>query len=317
MLPRCSYCEWQWIRELEKHASLGEPLALFEELGHFFEHAEEVVDCGYGEPFLNPNLEAVLNRISGMGAHFEMTSNGNLLERKNRSKLLGKDVLLYISIDAATDTSYRRFRDGSLDRILKNIEALSEERRDHNNLPKIAVSFIAMRSNVAEFETFLDRMVAVGVDGVKVRSLYANPHMTADISGQGSPGFNYQSEILPLADMLSFQDAAKISAKRKGVTLISDPDFCRELEEMDGPICTEPWQALYVLKRGLQPCCFSRTPLAPWEQRGNRPLIEFVAEVWNGDLMKEIREALAAGEFHEICKISGDCPIMKRKSLGL
>jgi MoaA/NifB/PqqE/SkfB family radical SAM enzyme len=316
MSLRCSYCEWEWMKELEEQSSLGEPLSVFKELGQFFECAEEVVDCGYGEPLLNPNLEAILNEVAKIGARFEMTSNGHLLDRTNRNKVLGQDITLYISIDAATDAGYRRLRQGSIDRVVKNIGALCEEKRNYNNLPRTVVSFIAMRSNLNEFEPFLDHMAEIGVDGVKLRSLYEKPQMPLDVTELGSRGFDYQSEILPLADLLRFLDFAEVCAANKGMKLISELDFCRELEETEGPICNEPWQSLYVLKRGLVPCFCSRNPLAPWDQWGNRPLIEFVAEVWNGGLMREIREALAAGELHDMCRRTLDCPIVKRRSVG-
>ena len=167
---------------MEGHSSLGEPLSVFKELGPFFERAEEVVDCGYGEPLLNPNLEAILEEVAKIGARFEMTSNGHLLDWNNRSKLLGKDITLYISIDAATEAGYRRLRHGSLDRVVKNIQALCEEKRNYKNLPKTIVSFIAMRSNLAEFDSFLDRMAEIGVDAVKVRGLSENPQISSDVS---------------------------------------------------------------------------------------------------------------------------------------
>ena len=317
MSPRCSYCEWEWMKEIEKQSSLGEPLSVFKGLGQFFECAEEVIDCGYGEPLLNPDLEAIISEIARIGARFEMTSNGHLLDRKNRNKLLGQNITFYISLDAFTQAGYRRLRQGNVDRVVENIRALCEEKRNYNDLPKTIVSFIAMRSNLAEFEPFLDHMAEIGVDAVKVRSLYEKPQMLLDVAELGSRGFDYQSEILPLADLMRFLDFAEVCAASKGVNLISELDFCRELEEIEGPICNEPWQTIYVLKRGIVPCCFSRTPLATWKRRGNRPLIQFVEEFRNGDLMREIREALAVGEFHEMCRNSRDCPIVKRKSPGL
>ena len=83
---------------MEKHSRLGEPLSVLE-VWTVFELAEEVVDCSFGEAFLNPNLGAILDRIGATGARMEMTSNGHLLDRNNRSKLLGKDILLYFSIE--------------------------------------------------------------------------------------------------------------------------------------------------------------------------------------------------------------------------
>ena len=39
-------------------------------------------------------LEAILREVAKIGARFEMTSNGHLLDWSNRSKLLGKDITL-------------------------------------------------------------------------------------------------------------------------------------------------------------------------------------------------------------------------------
>ena len=37
MSPRCSYCEWEWMKELEEQSSLGETFRFLKELGPFFE----------------------------------------------------------------------------------------------------------------------------------------------------------------------------------------------------------------------------------------------------------------------------------------
>jgi len=200
--------------------------------------------------------------------------------------------------------------------VMKNVQSLCREKTDHNDLPRTIISFIAMRSNVNEFEAFLDRVAEMGADAVKVRSLYENPMMPEDLTARDCSGFNYQSEILTLVELMRFLDVAKALATSRGVTLISEFDFCRELEQVEGPICSEPWQALYVLNRGLLPCCFSKVPLRHWDKRRERSLIQFITDSWNGDLMREIREALTAGELHEICEMSTSCPVVKRKISG-
>jgi MoaA/NifB/PqqE/SkfB family radical SAM enzyme len=73
------------------------------------------------------------------------------------------------------------------------------------------------------------------------------------------------------------------------------------------PACTEPWKSLYILRRGVLPCCHGAQPLAPMEQ---------YREVWNSPTLQAIRRDLARGKFHQYCKDSPSCPIV-RKSLEL
>jgi len=69
------------------------------------------------------------------------------------------------------------------------------------------------------------------------------------------------------------------------------------------PACTEPWKSLYILRRGVFPCCYGGEPIAPMEQ---------YREAWNSPLMQGIREELAAGRFHTYCLRSAACPIIRK-----
>ena len=102
----------------------------------------------------------------------EMTSNGVMLTPDIRKVLLGRRLTLYVSIDSATGAGYRRYRHASLDKILNNLRNLCVEKRKYGGLPRVIVSFIAMCSNLEEFEPFLECMLYTGVDAIKVRSLF-------------------------------------------------------------------------------------------------------------------------------------------------
>lgn len=69
------------------------------------------------------------------------------------------------------------------------------------------------------------------------------------------------------------------------------------------PACTEPWKSLYILRRGVFPCCYGGEPIAPMEQ---------YREAWNSPLMQGIRSELAAGRFHTYCLKSAACPIIRK-----
>ena len=69
------------------------------------------------------------------------------------------------------------------------------------------------------------------------------------------------------------------------------------------PACTEPWTSLYILRRGVLPCCYGGKPIAQMEE---------YRQAWNGELMQGIRGELAQGRFHEYCLESPACPIVRK-----
>jgi hypothetical protein len=69
------------------------------------------------------------------------------------------------------------------------------------------------------------------------------------------------------------------------------------------PACTEPWKSLYILRRGIFPCCYGCEPIAPMDR---------YAEAWNGATIQAIRSELSAGRFHDYCLRSTACPIVRK-----
>jgi pyruvate-formate lyase-activating enzyme len=69
------------------------------------------------------------------------------------------------------------------------------------------------------------------------------------------------------------------------------------------PVCLEPWKSLYILRRGVLPCCHGSAPLAAMDE---------YRETWNSPTLRAIRTELAAGRFHEYCLSSEACPIVRK-----
>ena len=70
------------------------------------------------------------------------------------------------------------------------------------------------------------------------------------------------------------------------------------------PICLEPWKSLYILRRGIMPCCYGGEPIAAFTSH---------EEAWNGPEVVEIRSSLAAGRFPSYCLNSPACPIVRKR----
>jgi MoaA/NifB/PqqE/SkfB family radical SAM enzyme len=71
------------------------------------------------------------------------------------------------------------------------------------------------------------------------------------------------------------------------------------------PACTEPWKSLYILRRGVMPCCYGGVPLAPMES---------YRETWNSPEVQAIRTELLNGRFHDYCLRSSACPIVRKSA---
>jgi hypothetical protein len=81
----------------------------------------------------------------------------------------------------------------------------------------------------------------------------------------------------------------------------------QEVEEDIGesgmPLCKEPWENLYILRRGILPCCY-----------GNPVGYAFpdYAEAWNSPEIQEIRRYLSQGKLSPYCMECLGCPIVQR-----
>ncbi len=69
------------------------------------------------------------------------------------------------------------------------------------------------------------------------------------------------------------------------------------------PLCREPWQNYYILRRGILPCCYGHQAIAPMSEWRT---------AWNSPPLQEIRSYLARQELSPYCLKSISCPIVQR-----
>lgn len=315
VVPRCVYCEWDWAKRLEKGSRLDVASAGLESLGRFGRLARQVVDCSYGEPFLEKRLGAFLADLERRDTRLEMTCNGQILGPAERRLVLGKDVVLYVSLDAATREAYARLRNDRFDLLVENVTALCRERREHGGKPRVVVSFIVMRSSVREFGAFLDLVRGIGADAVKLRSLFAEGFLLPPATERGGAPFRYRDEALGPGEERAFAAEAERLAAEKGVGLHVDTDEFGKEERRDPslPLCREPWETAYVLNRGIMPCCFGKRPVATLEGVAPEGAEAAIEAALNGAELREIRSALARRDLPRYCRESPSCPIVKRR----
>lgn len=76
-----------------------------------------------------------------------------------------------------------------------------------------------------------------------------------------------------------------------------------ETEVSSLPLCREPWENFYILRRGILPCCYGNPigySMEDWD------------EAWNSPQLQEIRRYLSQGKLSPYCLECLGCPIVQR-----
>jgi hypothetical protein len=69
------------------------------------------------------------------------------------------------------------------------------------------------------------------------------------------------------------------------------------------PLCREPWESYYILRRGILPCCYGEPiyyDMSDWKK------------AWNSRKMQKIRRYLSQGKLSPYCQSCIGCPIVQR-----
>lgn len=357
--PPCVYCEWDHNKKLEgDHVDTPFTVDTLKEWGPFFDNSVSLVNCSIGEPFMMKNLDDLLEIFGNSGKVLEMTTNGQILTDRNIQRLLGRNIDLYISLDAGTPETYAKLRNQRFDAILHNLRRLIDAKGGPGGLPHVQLVFMPMRVNVHELDAFVHICADLRVDRLVLRPLNYSDGNALDWE-RGGYHFVYQDELLPFDELVRVSGRAAELCERLGVPLSDQMNFGGSLgadfdalfeegrRSLDAPstqhehlapstehrapapspeqaapapavaaaaplpslgserkpACTEPWKSLYILRRGVFPCCYGAEPVAPMDQ---------YREAWNSPIIQGVRSELAAGRFPTYCLKSASCPIVRK-----
>lgn len=334
--PPCVYCDWDTSKEMEGDM-VDTPFTreTLESWGGLFSGANNLVNCSIGEPFMMKNFDELLDIFGDQGKALEMTTNGQILTERNIEKLLDRDIDLYISLDAATPRTYARLRNDTFEKILENLRRLIQAKGGRDGLPRVHLVFMPMRCNVDELDAFVDLCSRLEVDRLVLRPLNFSEGIGLKWEREGYT-FDYPRELLPFDELIRVSTRAAELCRERGVPLSDQMDFGGAMDDLFGesaegdeegeslaedpeqvgdqdvslgeeklPACTEPWSSLYILRRGIHPCCYGGHPVAP---------MDGFEQAWNSPIVQDIRADLAAGRFHRYCLRSPSCPIVRKDS---
>lgn len=125
-------------------------------------NVEEVELSALGEPTLSPRFPTMASHVVLDGKRLKFPTNGHFLDRRRVLDAIGDDPLVSVSIDAASEETYRNVRAGDFQRVQRNVKLLRKEK------PRAEIwsTYVGMARNIDEFPDFVDMAAELGIDKV-------------------------------------------------------------------------------------------------------------------------------------------------------
>jgi MoaA/NifB/PqqE/SkfB family radical SAM enzyme len=316
---RCVMCP-QAIDAVDRPKHL--PLELMDQLEGLLPSSASIEAYGIGEPLASPAFWQLLtsSKISPE-TDLRVKSNLTILDGRRIRSLIDVDakVTISVSMDAATEETYRRIRGFDFSQITANISKLVEA-RGPKAYPRIFLNMTLMRENIEEAPQFVDLAKKLGADAVQMSHLnrWPSAEMSRYDTTRDGWTFDYAEQGLwnhPVLSNRCIRDAQQRASELE-IPLILDqrkivffaekdtgagepPETTRAMTDQSDDLetvrdCRHPWQWAMITSDGaVRPCCFAH-------KIGdlNR---ESLADTWNGHGYRQLRQDILNGRINRVC----------------
>lgn len=216
--PPCVMC---YARIFDKRHYLGEIEEIaFQRMVPHFENFRTISLHGVGEPLLGKKLFTIIDNIDTDKTNVQFNSNGLLLTEEISRKLIQKGLkLIDFSLDASTATTYRKIRRSDFSLVIKNIQRLSEIKRELNvSHPVIMLNMTLMKENLSEAVPFIEMAKNLGAEIVHFGLL--NPFKEYLVKNNDFL-FNYKEQMINIGSDFFRKtiDQVEQKANELGITL--------------------------------------------------------------------------------------------------
>lgn len=174
---KCVYCR-SLLEKTPDFSGNGRDMTIeeFDTLLRRLPSVERFLLSGVGEPFLNPNLFDMISMVSRRGKVSMVETNGTLLGEETCVEVVKCGLRkLSFSIDSADPDTFERLRKGArFQEVVDNIKIMVETKRRLGSLtPHLIINVVASRDNQGELGELLHLAHSLGVQAVRIKSLYA------------------------------------------------------------------------------------------------------------------------------------------------
>jgi len=308
----CAPCPLNFYTEGVKrqHADAARLLDVFREAAPL-----GVIDfTGWGEGLLHPELIPLVAAAARAAKEVTLTTAGSLLSEEKSRALIGAGLsYLMVSLDAATPRGYSKLKHkDEFEIVVENVRRFLKLRG--RGRPRVALSFIVMRENLAEAVPFARLSADLGVDQIVFKTVvpFAKDELSRSVDSHYYAGL---PEGLAARAREQVLEAATLAAGA-GVEAAWFGDF----ESAGRHKCMAYAEERPFLRAdgALSPCCMAAYPVQRISRAGEAgnqaPVVtgsfaeKSVGELWREESYENFRRSLAdpAAPLPAACR---DCPV--------
>lgn len=286
---------------------------------------------GDGEPMLYKNFWDVIKDIHAASpeCYIDFICNGSLLTANNVQNCLDYQVShIGISMGGATRSTHERIRRGSsFEKVTSNLRYLRDEKKKISIIkPHITGFIVVMLTNYSEIPSFVRLCHELGFDRVACQQLFVtHTSMKQEVvsSHDVEPYFREAAEVAkeigisfhhyPLESKQNYHtNVDSVICEHKADRVRHEKGnsaWNKWMPEMSG-YCknAEPWNTAYVLFDGkVVPCCHWWTSIQSPNLNvcGILKAGNSLADIWNGEIYREIRRTIQKGNILPQCRGCG------------
>lgn len=217
-------------------------------LDKVIKHAKTIDLTGWGECFVYPKINEVLNHIYSLrsDACLQITTNGTLLSADTGRQLHNRIKKMIISLNAATPGTYNRdMKYSDFNKTIIGIKefmtTISKEDRK-----KVSLHFVAHANNFREIPEFVLLAKSLGIFSVSIGNFLASSLEDCSITLLNVK-YEYNNTIAD-AHKIAIESDIALSARIFGTEIVTSTISCKD-----------PFDACFINPDGKigAPCCYS------------------------------------------------------------
>lgn len=302
----CLYCPHTVYRDVWINRYLS--LTVFKKLLPAIANTKLVFLQGWGEPFLNPDVFAMIALAKKVGCQVGTTTNGMLLDgrRINRIVEYGIDIISF-SIAGLDDRNNTLRKGTQLQTVMDAIKALRQEKENQGLVkPAIHVSYLLLRSGLKDLARLPDVLPGLGIDQVVISTLDFVP-----IKGLMDETL-HPCNTEEYEKLRSILDGVKAIAESKGLRVHYN---LRRLDKSHGVCSENPQRSFYVSSDGtVSPCVFTNLPVLnishsfhgeelPYERLTFGNISNHsISAIWRQKEYAAFRRSFDTGQLNRVCR---------------
>lgn len=214
---RCTYCGLDFMDYQPRYLDTDlfkERLLELGELG-----LKSIMYAGEGEPFLHPDMAALIKHTKKAGIDVSVATNGVVLKKDIVDDILEDTQWIKVSINGATPDTYAKIHRCSSDdfnRVIENMQYAAKLRQNNGYVCTLGMQLLLLPENSAEVVPLAELAQDIGMDYLVIKPYSQHPQSKTTIySSLEYSNYEYLADELAKFNTDNFNVIFRIHAMKK------------------------------------------------------------------------------------------------------